>query len=103
MRIMDANTLSGVARKSAEAVADFAGVVRNLVLDVRDSYRPEVHDMRGPGPKWRTKQQPRLRFDSETVPLGGPHELSPVHVRPRDQHRSRRCDAVATSALRTRI
>jgi hypothetical protein len=87
MRIMDANTLSAVARRSAESVSDFASVVRNLILDVRDSYRPEVHDMRGPGPKWRT----------------GQHELSPVHVRPRDQDRSRRCDAVATSALRTRI
>jgi hypothetical protein len=103
MRILNANTLSGVARKSAESVSDFASVVRNLILDVRDSYRPEVHDMRGPGPKWRTKHQPWLRFDSEAVPPGGPHELSPVHVRPRDQHRSRRCDAVATSALRTRI
>jgi hypothetical protein len=84
---MDANTLAEVARKSAESVSDFAGVVRNLILDVRDSYRPELHDMRGPGPKWRTRR----------------HELSPVHVRPRDQHRSRRCDAVAASRLRTRI
>nr|WP_229173558.1 hypothetical protein [Bradyrhizobium ivorense] len=29
-----------------------------LVLDVRDSYRPELHYMRGPGPKWRAKHQP---------------------------------------------
>ena len=103
MRIIDANTLSGVTRKSAELVSDFASVVRNLILDVRDSYRPEVHYMRGPGPKWRTKRQPWSRFDSEAVPPGGQHELSPVHVRPRDQHRSRRCATVATSALRTRI
>jgi hypothetical protein len=84
MRTMDANTLSGFARKSAESVSDFASVVRNLILDVRDSYRPEVHHMRGPGPKWRAKHQPRLRFDSEAVLPGGQHELSPVHVRPRD-------------------
>src|SRR5712675_2987354 len=84
MRTIAANTLSGFARKSAESVSDFASVVRNLILDVRDSYRPEVHYMRGPGPKWRAKHQPWLRFDSEAVLPGGQHELSPVHVRPRD-------------------
>jgi hypothetical protein len=84
MRITDANTLSGFARKSAESVSDFASVVRNLILDVRDSYRPEAHYMRGPGPKWRAKQQPWLRFDSEAVTPGGQHEQSPVHVRTRD-------------------
>ena len=52
MRITSANTLSGFACKSAESVSDFASVVRNLILDIRDSYRPEVHYMRGPGPKW---------------------------------------------------
>jgi hypothetical protein len=65
MSIVNANTLSGFARKSAESVSDFASVVRNLILDVRDSYRPEVHCMRGPGPKWHAKHQPWLRFDSE--------------------------------------
>jgi hypothetical protein len=84
MRTIDADTLSSFAHKSAESVSDFASVVRNLILDVRDSYRPEVHRMRGPGPKWRAKHQPWLRFDSEAVSPGGPHELSPVHVRPRD-------------------
>ena len=84
MRTIAANTLSHFARKSAESVSDFASVVRNLILDVRDSYHPEVHYMRGPGPKWRAKHQPWLRFDSEAVLPGGQHELSPVHVRPRD-------------------
>jgi hypothetical protein len=67
MRIMDANTLSGFARKTAESTSGFASVVRNLILDVRDCYRPEVHYMRGPGPKWRAKHQPWLRFDAEAV------------------------------------
>ena len=83
MRIPDAIRLSGFAR-TAESVSDFAGVVRNLILDIRDSYRPEVHYMRGPGPKWRAKHQPWLKFDSESVTTGGQHELSPVHVRARD-------------------
>jgi hypothetical protein len=81
MRIIDANMLSGFAHKSAESVSDFASVVHNLIMDVRDSYRPELHYMRGPGPKWRAKHQPWLRFDAEAVPPGGQHDLSPVYVR----------------------
>jgi hypothetical protein len=79
-----ANALSGFIRKSTESVSDFAGVVRNLIMDVRDSYGLEVHYMRGPGPKWHAKHRPWLRFDSEAVPPSGRHELSPVYVRPRD-------------------
>ena len=52
------SALSGFARKTAEAVSDFASIVHNLVMDVRDSYRPELHYMRGPGPKSRAKHQP---------------------------------------------
>ena len=81
MKIINANTLSGFARKSVESVSDFSSVVRNLILDVRDSYRPEVYYMRGPGPRWHAKHQPRLRFDSKAVPPAGQHELSPVNVR----------------------
>ena len=50
------------ARNTVETVSDFAGVVQNLALDIRDSYRPELHYMRGPGPKWRAKQRPILRM-----------------------------------------
>ena len=85
MRIMDANTLSGFARRMAESISDFAGVFRNLILDIRDCYRPELHYMRGPGPKWRAKHQPRLRFDAEAVPLDGQHDVSPVYVRGREK------------------
>ena len=85
MRIMDANTLSGFARKTVESTSDFAGVVRNLILDVRDCYRPEVHYMRGPGPKWRAKHQTWLRFDAKAVPPSGRHDLSPVYVRGREK------------------
>jgi hypothetical protein len=83
MRIIDATALSGFVRDTAELTSDFAGVVHNLVNDVRDCYRPELHYMRGPGPKWRAKHQPWIRFDSEVVPIRQ-HELPPVHVRPRD-------------------
>ncbi|MGY2904174.1 hypothetical protein [Bradyrhizobium sp. URHC0002] len=52
----------GLARKTLEALSDLTGVVQNLVLDVRDSYRPEVHYMRGPGPKWHAKHRPSPSF-----------------------------------------
>ena len=84
MRILDTNALSGFVRNTAELTSDFADVVHNLFKDLHDCYRPELHYMRGPGPKWRAKHQPWLRFDSEAVPRGGQNELSPVHVRPRD-------------------
>jgi hypothetical protein len=84
MRITDAITLSGFARKMVESISDVASVVRNLILDLRDCYRPEVHYMRGPGPKWRAKHQPWLRFDAEAVPRGQ-RGLSPVTVRVREK------------------
>jgi hypothetical protein len=84
MRIMDATALSGFVRKTAESASDFASVVHKLILDVRDSYRPELHYMRGPGPKWRAKHQRWLKFDSEAVPPAGQHQLSPLYVRRRD-------------------
>jgi hypothetical protein len=30
---------------------------RSLKLDLFDSYRPELHYMRGPGPKWNAKHR----------------------------------------------
>jgi len=51
--------------RSLGAAAGFAGVSRVLALPLRrwrtftaaifDPYRPELHYMRGPGPKWREK------------------------------------------------
>jgi hypothetical protein len=83
MRIIDATALSGFARKTAESVSDFASVVHNLIMDVRDTYRPELHNMRGPGPKWRAKQ-PWLKFSSQALPPAGHHQLLPVYVSRRD-------------------
>jgi hypothetical protein len=64
MRFIDATALPGFAHKTAESASTFVSVVRNLIKDMRDGYRPELHYMRGPGPKWRAKHQPWLRFDS---------------------------------------
>ena len=81
MVTMGATAFSGFARRTAEFVSDFASVIRNLIMDVRDSYRPELHYMRGPGPKWRAKHQRELRFGSEAVSPDGQRQLSPVHIR----------------------
>ena len=84
MRIIDATALSGFARKTVESASDFASVVHNLVMDIRDSYRPELHYMRGPGPKWRAKHRRWLRLDSAAVSPDGQRQLSPVHIRRRN-------------------
>jgi len=61
--------------KTVATVFDFAGIVRNLVLDVRDSYRPELHYMRGPGPKWQAK-----RWQQESAPLFSSNRSHPKRV-----------------------
>ena len=58
------SAMSGFARKTAETVSDFASIVHNLVMDIRNSYRPDLHYVRGPSPKWRGKHQPWLSFHS---------------------------------------
>jgi hypothetical protein len=58
MRPVDATAVSGFVRKTVELGSNVASVVRNLIMDVCDSYRPEVHYMRGPGPKWRARLSP---------------------------------------------
>jgi hypothetical protein len=81
MRILDASALSGLARTTAGSASDFACVVRNLILDVRDSYRPELHYMRGPGQKWSAKHPPWPKFDSRAVRPAGEQQLSPSYAR----------------------
>ncbi len=34
---------------------------RSLKQDLFDSYRPELHYMRGPGPRWKAKHRPGSR------------------------------------------
>jgi hypothetical protein len=40
---------------------DLADLARNLIKGLFDTYRPELHYMRGPGPKWRAKHERTLR------------------------------------------
>lgn len=87
------SVVSRFARKTTETVSDFASVIHNLVT-VRDSYRPELHYMRGPGPKWRAKHQPWLRGDSEAVLLAVQHQTG------QPQRRCGRSDAHIGTLLR---
>jgi hypothetical protein len=35
--------------------SEWSGLIRRMLVAVSVSYRPELHYMRGPGPKWREK------------------------------------------------
>ena len=39
-------------------------LVHKLIRDLFDPYRPEMHYMRGPGPKWRQKHARSAEFAS---------------------------------------
>jgi len=59
MRIAVANRAATAAPYSASvfraAGAEVAQIWRALKRELGDPYRPELHYMRGPGPKWREK------------------------------------------------
>jgi len=57
---------------------DLADLARNLVKDLFDTYRPELHYMRGPGPKWRAKHERPLRFGPDVAIL---MPVRPGHAR----------------------
>lgn len=49
--------------------ADFADFARGLIKAVLDPYRPELHYMRGPGPKWHAKHdRAHGSYDGIAVP-----------------------------------
>jgi hypothetical protein len=45
--------------RTVSTAASIATLWRSLVRDLFDGYRPELHYMRGPGPKWRAKHEVR--------------------------------------------
>ena len=44
--------------KEAWAAADIGELLHSLARALFDPYRPELHYMRGPGPKWHAKHDP---------------------------------------------
>jgi len=49
--------------KSSSLFRTIGMLWRTLAKDIADPYRPELHYMRGPGPKWREKHS----MEAETV------------------------------------
>ena len=55
-------------RHQAEGLAaDLADLFQNLTRGLFDTYRPELHYMRGPGPKWHAKHD-RAPADFDAMP-----------------------------------
>jgi len=46
--------------------AAVASLWRSLKKDIFDTYRPELHYMRGPGPKWHAKHRSRSEAPTMT-------------------------------------
>jgi hypothetical protein len=64
-------------RKAPGLAADIADLFRTLAKALLDPYRPELHYMRGPGPKWQAKHNPApLGLHGIAMPA-----LVPVRVR----------------------
>jgi hypothetical protein len=59
-------------RQAPGMLAEFANLVNDLLRGLVDPYRPELHYMRGPGPKWHAKHH-----------LGGDFGAMPELVRVR--------------------
>ena len=55
---MSSKIIATVARRCEQAFAgEFAPLVQAF-MGLSDSYHPERHYMRGPGPKWHAKHDP---------------------------------------------
>jgi hypothetical protein len=57
------------ARRQAPGLAaDLADLLHSLAKALFDPYRPELHYMRGPGPKWHAKHGLRRGSDAVAIP-----------------------------------
>ena len=50
-------TIQGSGRTTPAMASELADLMR-LIKSLFDPYRPELHYMRGPGPKWHAKHRP---------------------------------------------
>jgi hypothetical protein len=63
-------------RKAPGLVAELADLLHGLAMTVLDPYRPELHYMRGPGPKWHAKHDRTPVMVRAVVPA-----LVPVRIK----------------------
>jgi hypothetical protein len=47
-----------IGDRTAPVLAAELGNILRLIKSLLDPYRPELHYMRGPGPKWHAKHRP---------------------------------------------
>jgi hypothetical protein len=59
---------STTRRNAPGLTAEFAALIRNLAQALFDPYRPELHYMRGRGPKWHAKHDPAPAARAVLVP-----------------------------------
>jgi hypothetical protein len=75
---------------------------RALMRDLFDRYRPEMHYMRGPGPRWHQKHgtMPRSLLNLSDQGADGPTNASSAKIAPRDSdvRRDNRYSAARSSA-----
>jgi hypothetical protein len=62
-------------------LAEITDLVRNLIRALADPYRPELHYMRGPGPKWHAKHAPTVAPSAASLGAIPMLALVPVRVR----------------------
>src|SRR5262249_49996442 len=84
------------ARRDTPGLAcGLADLLHHPVQRLFDPYRPELHYMRGPGPKWRAKHERVLRIDPEVVALT-PARLHHAYVYAREERAIRPHDSALT-------
>jgi hypothetical protein len=71
----DATMATGISPGSTPLTARLAEWIRDLRRDLTDPYRPELHYMRGPGPKWREKHGQRPAPDASFGSRGSPQGI----------------------------
>ena len=55
--------------RSPSLAGELADLIRTLHTLIEDRYRPELHYMRGPGPKWHAKHDPApATIDEHAIP-----------------------------------
>jgi len=58
--------MANPSNKSPLMSVAIASLWRSLKKDIFDTYRPELHYMRGPGPRWRAKHRNRAQAPAMT-------------------------------------
>jgi len=56
-------------RKASGSAVDLADLAHGLAHALFDTYRPELHYMRGPGPKWHAKHDPAPEVMHHRAPV----------------------------------